>query len=555
MTHPDELTLQRMVDGELTRERKVSTRNHLIDCARCQADYEALKTETELFRAALREDPEPLPSALNALENRPGFSWFMAVALALGALGLSSFWSTFVTPMLEGMDSMGLDGSGLLTTVVIRGLLYRGWTNMISTATEIVTLTLFAVALAAASIWAIRNWHRFRSTALAVTLSMTAGTVVVLGIPARTEGAVRSFHHETYILGAGDTIANDLIVGAEAVRIEGTVTGDLIVAARMVEVSGTIGGDILGFAEEVDITGRVEGSVRTGSRTLDIEGVVSRNVTAAGETIRLRPGGEIGGSFTAACREAILSAPVARDLLILAETHELDSSVGGSATLAGGRLTIGDGASIEGPIEFRGRAEPSVSPHARLGSPVDFKPLERREHRSPFAWLSRFVYFWAAAFVLGAAFILVAPRAAEVITAVHMSSHGKSLLVGLLSACALFALSIALLVTIVGIPLGLVTLALFATGLYLGQAYAGLYVGGEILGRPTDRSQLLVRLAVGLLAIHILQIVPFAGKVVEVAVALWGFGALSLWVFDVFQRATPVALPPAPATAPASPSP
>ncbi len=542
MSHPDELTLQRMVDGELTRERKASTRGHLIECARCQADYEALKTETELLRAALREDLEPPPPALNALENRPGISWFMAVALALGALGLSSFWSTFVSPMIEGMERVGIDGSSLATTMVIRGLLYRGWTNMVSTITEIVTLTLFAVAVAVAFIWAIRHWRRFRTTALALS------GVALFGTMARTEAAEIALHRETYVLHEGDTIANDLIVGGEVVRIEGTVQGDLIVAARIVEVSGQIEGDILGFAEEVDITGRVDGSIRTGSRTLDIEGVVGRNVTAAGETIRLRPGAQVGGSFTAACREAVLSAPVKRDLLIAAQTNELDSRVDGSAMLAGGRLIIGDGAEIQGTVKFHGGNEPEVSPQAHLGSPVDFVQIERHEHRSRFAWLSRFVYFWAAAFLLGAAFILVAPRAAEAITAVHMSSYGKSLLAGVLSACALFTLSLALLVTLVGLPLGLSTLAIWGIGLYLGQSYAGLYVGGELLGRPADRSQLLVRLAVGLLAIHILEIVPFAGTVVRVAVALWGFGALSLWVLDRFQRSAPPAPVPVPQT-------
>ena len=66
--HPDELTLLRMVDGELPRERVSSTRTHIVDCAHCQAAYESLKTETELIRATLREDEEPLPEAYRRQE-------------------------------------------------------------------------------------------------------------------------------------------------------------------------------------------------------------------------------------------------------------------------------------------------------------------------------------------------------------------------------------------------------------------------------------------------------------------------------------------------------
>src|SRR3990172_5240445 len=148
---------------------------------------------------------------------------------------------------------------------------------------------------------------------------------------------------ETYVLPAGQTIDNDLIVAGEIVRIEGTVNGDLIVAARLVEVSGSITGDILGFAEEIDVTGTVGGNVRTASRSLDIEGIVERNVPAAGEILRVGPGAQILGSFTAAGREAILAAPVERDVLIAAQTHRIDSRVGGSALLAGDALSIGDG--------------------------------------------------------------------------------------------------------------------------------------------------------------------------------------------------------------------
>lgn len=52
MKHVDELTIMRLAEGELSRDREDVTRKHLIECARCRAGYEALKAETELLRAA-----------------------------------------------------------------------------------------------------------------------------------------------------------------------------------------------------------------------------------------------------------------------------------------------------------------------------------------------------------------------------------------------------------------------------------------------------------------------------------------------------------------------
>ena len=359
-----------------------------------------------------------------------------------------------------------------------------------------------------------------------------------------SDAAVIELDRDTYVLAAGATIDNDLVVAGEIVRIEGTVQGDLIVAARLVEVSGSVTGDILAFAEEIEVTGTVGGNVRTASRSLDIEGLVDRNVTAAGETLRVGPGAHIKGSFTAGGREAILAGPVERDLLIGAQRHRLDSRVGGSALLLGDELRIGDGAVTAGTVRFYGSKEPEVSPSASLASPVAFERIDEEQTKGRrLSWINHFLYFWAAAFVLGAAFVLIGPGAAEAVTAVHLPQYAKSLLVGLLAVGAVAALAFGLMVTLVGLPLGFVTLFFWLLGLYLAQVYAGLYIGREILGRPTDKSQLLVRLAVGLLAIHIGKSIPYVGHLVTVAVALWGFGALTLFLLDAFTRKAPPAAP------------
>jgi len=539
--HLDELTLLRMVDGELSSERHSSTRTHIVDCAPCQAGYESLKTETELLRATLREEEEPLPEDLRA---QGGLLWFLAAALVIGGLGVSQFWSWFVDPMLRGMDRVGIDGQSLFTTVVIRGLLFRGWTNMVSTVTQ---LALWLSVLVALGTLAIFAWRRIRTSALAMSI-----LAVLAALPRGAEAAVIELEQDTYVLPAGQTIENDLVVAGEIVRIEGTVNGDLIVAARLVEVSGAVAGDILGFAEEIDMTGTVGGNVRTASRSLDIEGSVERNVVAAGEILRIGSGAQVRGSFTAAGREVILGGPVERDLLIAAKTHRIDSRVGGSALLVGDELTLGDGAVTEGTVQFYGGQEPVVAPSATLASPVAFELLEEDEESTRLSWLGHFMFFWAAAFVLGSAFALLGPGVAEAITAVHMPHHAKSLLAGLVAVGGGAALAFGLMITLVGLPLGLVVLFLWVLGLYLAQVYAGLYIGREILGRPTDRSQLLVRLAVGLLAIHIGKSIPYIGQVLTVAVALWGFGALTLFLLDAISRKSPPIVPaPLPAQEPA----
>ena len=214
MKHLDELTLLRMVDGELSSERHSSTRTHIVDCAPCQAGYESLKTETELLRATLREDEEPLPEAFRA---QGGLFWFLAATLVLAGLGVSQFWSWFVDPMLRGMDRVGIDGQSLFTTVVIRGLLFRGWTNMLTTLTQ---LALWLSLLVALGMLALFAWRRIRTSAVAMSL-----LAILAAFSTTAKAAVIELDRDTYVLPAGQTIENDLIVASEIVRIEGNVEG------------------------------------------------------------------------------------------------------------------------------------------------------------------------------------------------------------------------------------------------------------------------------------------------------------------------------------------
>ncbi len=234
---------------------------------------------------------------------------------------------------------------------------------MVSALTQLALWVSLLLALGTATVFA---WRRIRSSAAALSI-----LALVAALAAPTEAAVIELDRNTYVISAGQTIENDLIVTAEIVRIEGTVQGDLVAAARLIEISGTVTGDVLAFAEEIDVTGTVGGNVRTGSRSLDIEGLVERNVTAAGEILRIGPGAQVRGSFTAAAREAILAAPVGRDLLIAAQTHRIDSHIGGSALLVGDELTLGDGAVTDGKIRVLWR-ERALS---RAGSEA---PLPRR---------------------------------------------------------------------------------------------------------------------------------------------------------------------------------
>ncbi len=516
--HVDELTLLRLSDGELTDTRQDGARNHLIACASCRASYEAIKAETGLIRAAVSEADEALPEHIRPRQQ--DFSWLVVVTLALGTLGISSIWSVVIAPAFSGLARLGVDGAGLGATLLGGIFSWIGWSSLFQTLVEGVVLLLAAAGVGYALQWL---WRRVGTSAVSVV--MLSIPLLPLAFPSSSQAAVIELDVRTYTLAESDTIDNDLIVMGRTIVIAGTVLGDLIVGASRVEISGEVHGDVLGFAETLIVTGRVRGNVRVGARRLTIDALVARNVTVAAESFILGSEASVEGSLSAAARDVTLKAPVGRDVMLAAAQSTLESRIAGSVLAIGDALDVAPGARLEGTAKFFGRAEPTVSPESSLSSPFEFEQIERKDEPSLGDRLASFFYFWAAAFVFGAAVLLLAPETTEAIVTRHVPSYEKSILTGLVALVGLFGLSLVVALTLVGVPLGILGLTVLGFGLYAAQTFVGAYLGRQLLGTPSTASQGLARLALGLLVVYAAKALPFISFVVMLVVATWGFGA------------------------------
>lgn len=537
MKHTDELTLQRLADDELTPERVQSARAHLIECARCQSAHESLKAETELIRSSLRGADEAIP---DAIAPRADTSWVLIAVIVASVLGISAYWG-----QMSPATPTDAESTSLMTRLLIRGVLFRGWSTLVSSFFTLITVLVIVVASVASLRWA---WKRLRSSPAA----LLAGVGLLSWTAPDLEAAVVAMDQTEYTLEGSARVDNDLLVVAERVDIAGEVAGDLIVLAESLVVSGTVSGDIIALADSIEVTGTgtVEGNLRTASRSLELEGRVLKNVLAASMRTRLAREASVSGSFTGASTQRIdIESSIGRDVTAAARSNNLDGAVGGGARWTGRELRIGPRAEVAGETRFRGQEEPEVASEAQLASPVDFERVQRDwklDFRVP--PVTRFVSLWAAAFLFGAPLLLLGPEVGVAVTTVHLPARGKSLLVGLLAIVTLSSVSLIALVTVIGLPLSLLLLAALAFGLYAGQTYVGAYIGREILGAPSTPGERLGQLALGLLLVHVAGSVPILGSLVASVVAVFGFGGLVSWAMD---RMAP---PSAPASAvPSSP--
>jgi cytoskeletal protein CcmA (bactofilin family) len=306
-----------------------------------------------------------------------------------------------------------------------------------------------------------------------------AGGTVVVGAD-ETTGDLEVFGGDVTVRG---TVDGDLRAFGGNVRIEGTVTGDVEAAAGNVYISGTVDGDVRMGAGNVQLTesASVGGNLEAGAGTVIIAGTVGGNATVGAETVTLAPTASIGGAL------------------------EYD-----------GTLDRADGAQVGGSVTRN--ADLSV------GGPIP---------QVPDFFFS--AYFLVVNFVLGAILLLAFPGFSRGLVDRTRDRPGVTGVVGLGALIATPVALVLVAITIVGIPISLVGLGAYLVSIWLGIV-CGRYLLGAWLLSLVDYRNRWVALVVGLLVMAGATRLPVIGGLADLAVLVWGLGALLMGLYGAYRR-------------------
>jgi hypothetical protein len=335
---------------------------------------------------------------------------------------------------------------------------------------------------------------------------------------------------------AGQTEGSQTRADADVVRAGNTVTvdtriaGDVAVAGGTVEVSGPVEGYVLAAGRDVAIENRVGNDLWAAGRSVSLTGDVIDNAWLAGQSITVQPDARIGDDAYLAGRSVEVLGPIGHDLKVTAADVRLGSEIAGSVDARAGRVHVLPGAVIHGDLHVSGPNSPSLEPGARVLGQVTHEN-EDAGNRA-LQWVTASLWMFLAVFLLGAVAIALnrvpIRRAAERLG----RQLGVSFLVGLVGMVVVPILSLAIAVTIVGVPLAIAVVALFAAALMLTGVVVSYRVGAMLLGRARGESSPYVQLASGALVISSLAALPWVGWVVGLLVVLSGFGAILLALND-----------------------
>ncbi|MCU0652886.1 MAG: hypothetical protein MUD10_01380 [Candidatus Pacebacteria bacterium] len=336
----------------------------------------------------------------------------------------------------------------------------------------------------------------------------------------------------------GEAINETLFAAGQTVTIDADVNGDVICAGQSITVNGNVAGDVLCAGQTVTVSGVVSGSVRAMGQSVQVKGGVGRNVTVAGQTVSTEA--PVAGEVLFAAQSAILGGQIAKNVAGAANSITVSGSIGGNAEFKNQSLAIQKDASIAGSLVYTSANPAVMDTGAKIaGSITRNEPPQMPAGIKLPEKTSQDIFLEKAGdllFNLALALILVFFFNKFVLKSVTamLAKPARSLGWGLLVLVVVPIISVAVMFTIIGIPVGLLGILLFAVAIFFTRILAAIAIGRKFAqtymkNRPDS---LYVQTVVGVVASWIIFAIPVIGWLFSALAVLWGMGG----VYYLFKK-------------------
>jgi hypothetical protein len=313
------------------------------------------------------------------------------------------------------------------------------------------------------------------------------------------------------------------------IDISGTVEKDVYVAGNVVTIDGHVKGDVIGFANTVRISGIVDGNVRMAAQTIDINGTVGKSVTVAGQTVTMGPNATVGGEFHAAASLIDLNGIINGNTSVASARTTISKEINGFVWV-NGDLAIRDAAKISGDVTYTSANQATIAASAVVGGKVTQQQPKDGMAERPRVNVAGAIWGWLVAFgaaqAVGWILVLCAPKLFVAAQEQVQKKFWWMLGLGFMLLVVVPIASIIVMVTIVGFPLGLITLLLYGILLYLAQIFVAVGLGGKLsTWFKWEHTPLGVQMLTGMVVISLLRVIPVVGGLVSLVVVCVGLAA------------------------------
>lgn len=326
------------------------------------------------------------------------------------------------------------------------------------------------------------------------------------------------------------------------VELNGYFKNDVIVVGSTITINGYVDGDVIAAGGNITINAPVQGDVRLAGGNITLTSVVERNATLFGGRILIEPTATIQRDVFVQAGELTLQGDVLGTVHGNAGTVIINGVIGSDVYFKSvNNLRLQSDAQINGDLYYSSSEQAVIDEQAVVHGEELYSPplVEPKEKTSRFTvwFFARKIIALVGLLLVGGVVLMLFRKRTPLVVKNMLEQVGRSFVWGLIYLATVPLLLALLVISLIGIPLGILGFALFGTSLYITKIYVGTALGKLLL--PNTKSLvpvMILGVCLYYVVITILGNLPFPysiiGTVVTMACIVWAAGGVVLHIRD-----------------------
>lgn len=322
---------------------------------------------------------------------------------------------------------------------------------------------------------------------------------------------------------SGEKIEENLYMVGGNIVSAGSANKDLLVAGGTVFVSGPVLNDLFVVGGNITVLNQVSGDIRIGGGNITISGNILGDAVIGGGQIILS-GKSIGGDVAIAGGMVRMESEVKGDAKIAGGEIYINAPIKGNVDIKAKKLTLGPSADIKGNLKYGAEKIVTIEEGGKVHGETVFTELKGRDGVKKdgavgileffnLIIVAKFLMLLTAALIFALIFRRYSKELVEKATVNPLKELGR----GVVTFIVLPILSIILLITIIGIPFGILGLLSFITLFIYGVIITPIFLGALVYKWIFRKSDYIVNwktILLGTVVYFLFGLIPFFGWII-----------------------------------------
>ena len=320
---------------------------------------------------------------------------------------------------------------------------------------------------------------------------------------------------------------SNIYLFGDHISVPANVSGDIIAAGSVINLTGVISDDASIMGSNVLLDGVVGGDARIVASVAEIDSAVFGDLVVLGADITLGKDTLVGKDLYLMGQDIESSGRVIGNAYIKGRTVYVDSEIEGNAVIKASSIEWGEDAVISGNLVISDNLEVPLNV---VSGKIEKVPYDSSSGSIHFSFWDS-VIFGIMILIVGLLFSVFFKGYKNGVFVTYSQRPWLSLILGVAALIAVPIISTVLLITVVGVPLGIILWLLYGLLIILAVPVCAMYLGSLLFRILRFEQNTVYSFVAGIFLFLLIPLIPIVGPIVVAIAYIMGTGAIIRNIF------------------------